>query len=54
LGDYTLTVTRNGKTVTQNLKLKKSSTEFVIKIPQLLSRSQANGIDQCHCAQGSR
>jgi endo-1,4-beta-xylanase len=33
LGDYKLTVIRNGKTVTRNLKLEKSSGEVVVKLP---------------------
>jgi endo-1,4-beta-xylanase len=33
LGDYDVTVTANGKTVTQKLKLQKDSPELVIKLP---------------------
>jgi endo-1,4-beta-xylanase len=33
LGDYDVTVTANGKTVTQKLKLQKNSPELVIKLP---------------------
>jgi endo-1,4-beta-xylanase len=33
LGDYKLTVIRNGKTLTRNFKLEKSSAEVVIKLP---------------------
>jgi endo-1,4-beta-xylanase len=33
LGDYDVTVTANGKTVTQKLKLQKNSPELVVKLP---------------------
>ncbi len=33
LGDYDVTVTANGKTITQKLKLEKNSPELVVKLP---------------------